>query len=294
MSIQCQTQGHNFPPDATYSTVTSALADRNETVYVGKSSDGREMLFVSPFSTKQSMPLLSAPTSESLAVVALTPKLVIWSEGNASDAKNNWSLYAMPLVNGKVQPGAELIPLAGRGNYLQGDTSAISVVNSLWANGQSVALVLTTQDGRTLLVRADLSDGGIAFTDTTIARAESGHTFIDPFIDSDAVFWVDTTIAANGQPQHTIWRQSNQQNATSQMISPAGSDAFGPVANGQNVTWVQTSANVASMNGVGGSATATVNIIASNGSGTPQIVSSAPIPKASIMRGDGYIFWIDH
>ncbi len=293
VSLQCQTQGHNFPPDSTYATVTSALVDNNEAVYVGKSSDGKEMLFVSPFSDKHSTPLLSAPTGDALAVVALTSKLVIWSEGDPRDPKSGWSLYAMPLVNGKVQPGAVLIPLAVHSTYLQGDTSPVSVVNYLWANGQSIALVLTTQDNRTLLVRADLSEGGIAFADTIIARAESGHTFIDPYIDDNAVYWVDTTIASSCQPQHSIWRQANQQNATPQMISPTGSDAFGPVSNGQNVAWVQASANVASMNSVGCTVATTVNIVAGNGNGTPQVVSTAPIPIASVMRGDGYIFWLD-
>src|SRR5262249_37231475 len=159
------------------------------------------------------------------------------------------------------------IPLAERSIYPQGDISPMVMVNYLWANGQSVVLVLTTQDGRTLLVHADLSGSGIAFTDTTIARAQSGHTFIDPYIDDDAIFWVDATLAAGGQPQRTIWRQANQPNATPQAVSSSDSDAFGPVANGQNVAWAQTSANVASVSGVGGTMTATVNIVDSNGNG---------------------------
>jgi hypothetical protein len=298
--VACQPiQGqHSFVPNPSFATVISAVADRDEAVYVGKSGDGKEMLFVSSFSNKQSTPLLSAPTDKSLAIITLTPKLVIWSEGDTRNTKDSWAIYALPLVNGKVQPaGPQPILLAGRGSYLQGDVSPEATVNSLWASGQSAVLVLTTQDNRTLLVRADLSDGGIAFADTTLARAQTGHTFIDPYIDDDAAFWVDMTIATGGQMQRTIWRQANQQNATPQQISPAGSDAFGPVANGQNVAWVQTNENVSTVNSVGGTVTATVNIVASNGSGTPQTVSAAPISitaATSVMRGDGYIFWTDH
>ena len=296
LSQYCQ-QGNTsvLTADPTYPQVQSVVADSTEAVYVGKSATGQEMLFVSDIATKKPVALLDTPVNGQLTVVALTPKLLIWTIGTTDDSKSNWSIDALPLVKGKVQSDVtQIITLAARGTYLQDGNSPILAVNAFWVHQQSVLLTVTTQSLASELVRADLADNGIAFTETAIAQAASNHAFADPYLDDSAMYWVDASVGANATSQHVIWQESLQLGAAATPVTTATTNAAGPITAQQGIAWIQEVTTLAPTNSIVDATSPTLTIKSQQGSGGNAVqVGSIPTTSTNISRGDGYYFWID-
>lgn len=294
----CSSPPHTFKADKNYPTVTSAVANGSQAVFVGKSTAGQEMLSVTDFSTKKTVSLLDAPTSSLITVVALTPKMLVWTVGNPASAKSNWQIEALPLTNGTVPTTGDAQPvlLAAHSSYLQGDSSALLTVTHLWIHGQSTLLVVTTQHTSSELVRADLSSDGFLFTDTTIAQAASDHAIVDPYLDDTTMYWVDVTTAADGSSHHVIWQQSLQSGSMAAAITSSDVDAFGPVTDQQGVAWLQTLPNATPEYGVGDTTTPLLSVMAHQGTlDTSQAAtgSDTGLTAQRISRADGYFFWMD-
>ncbi len=296
----CQLTPYSVIADPTFSNVTSVFASDKQVIYVGVSSSGQSMILAHDRTSDRTVQLLPAPATKPLTLVALTTQLVVWLVGTPQGA---WTLQADPLSNGDAAPIAKSpLILAQSGESLSASGLTMGALSSLWADGQSVLLVVTTSIGQEVLARIDrvatpapVATATATATPTTppmlqiVSRSAVNHSIVDPYLDGTMAYWVDMTIGPGGVPQGVIWSETAD-GTLSQLT--ANASAFGPVASGTRLLWFQTAQAALISQGVGGALSPTLYGTVEwryNDSAAPSQVTAGLITSADLWRGGGFV-----
>ncbi len=274
-----------FQADSHYSQVTSVFATLQQIIYTGQNAAGETMLFAQDRAANTPAKILPQPNVTPIVVLAVTNAQVIIQTGtNAA-----WAIEVIPLTNGVLVPltGSPLTIVATSDQKV--GATLLTAIKEVWANDAHVLFTALDARGTLELVRVTLANGVV--TDTTVlAEAQPGHTLTMPFLDGDTAYWVDQSLANDGQSQGVIWEQSGANPATA--LINAG-DAFGPDAASGHVAWFRL-LQIAS---IGHSALIPAPIGTlieqSSATATPHIVTASFISATSVYRGQGYYFWQD-
>lgn len=274
--------------DATFPTVTSALATDKQVIYVGQSDDGQQALLAYDREANKTEKLVSVTENQTLALKAVTPQMLVWL---ISSNGLSWSLQATPLVNGMVTSPISLhVTLVTRGDLISGMVA--DRISGLWVDQSSALLAIAPVTGTALLARIDLSSDGLTTTNTFITQALPGHTLTDPYLDGSTNYWVDTTFGADGAPQGTIWRSTDSDGITA---VPGATSAFGPIAKQNYLVWfAQKSASINSDSVASALGPSTGSIVTrEKDDGNVTTLSTTTISADSVRRGIGYVLWRD-
>jgi hypothetical protein len=220
-----------YPLGARYVLPTSALASSAWLVYTATDAAHNSMLFLENRRTRQVTPLLSAPSTATLQVRALTDRWVVWSAGDGT-ASAPWQLYAAALTaNGPTQPITLVDTTASTP-----DTPA--TLGGVWASGNTVLVADAAQSGSGELLKIDLSSG--APVTTIIAHGQTtGDVLTDPSYDNGAYYWADVWFDSATGLHSAIWESKGA--GASQEIS-ADEAAFHPQVAHDTLVWVDVSA----------------------------------------------------
>jgi hypothetical protein len=270
--------------DAQYPTATSAIANLNEIFYVGKSATGQEMLIGYNRYTRQSQYLFAHPTAQTVTLVALSSKVLVWLGADGS----GWALHAAPLADDGTLAPMTLAPITfARQGQSFGDSTLARFI-SLWADGTSIAFTAIDSHGAMLLERVDYTPAK-PLTYSFITEALPDHSLAQPYIDGDTVYWVDKSIAADGSTLGVLWQQTGESAATP--LNLPGS-VFSPVAAGGHLAWFQVNMPQTVDDGIVTPLAGTVALLP-DATATPQTEVATPINAANVWRGPGYLMWRD-
>lgn len=270
--------------DAQYPTATSAIANLNAIFYIGKNANGQEMLIGYNRSTKQTQYLFAQPTTQTVTLVALTNKMLVWMGADGS----GWALHGAPLADDGTLAPMTLAPITFASQDQSFGNSTLARFISLWADGTSIAFTAIDSHGAMILERADYT-AAKPITYTFITEALPNHSLSQPYVDGTSVYWVDKSIAADGSTLGVLWQQTSEAAATP--LNLTGS-AFSPVAAGGHLAWFQMGAPQTTDDAIVTPLAGTIALRPNAAAATETVISS-PINAASVWRGPGYLMWRD-
>jgi Putative zinc-finger len=239
LQVACSPVYHlSVQPD--YPTITGALADQHQIIFVAQNSSGQHMVFLKDIDAGgMPKPLLSAPVNQQIQLRALMSGYVLWSTTKSDDA-STWMFYITPFTGNKITSlnAATSIPVLYHNDSVM--TYKLDKIFSFAASDQSVLATATTTDNATILVRIDipnnLQSSSTTINPEVVTVAQPYHTLKNPYLDGTTAYWIDETLDKGNATLDTIIKQTPGKSNT---IVYMDSNISKFIAMGTHVAWVQ-------------------------------------------------------